>query len=145
MGRAKRRHAVSAAGDRIQEEHGRVRDVIRVLGEAPDLVELLRRLEDFRAAIMPHFAAEEEPGGFFDVVAGCGNLDLGRIQQLRQDHWAFLAEIDRLGEAARACLRGPVAEVLRQAADLARRVQEHEAREVEVLGDALYNDSGEGD
>jgi len=145
MGRAKRKRAVSAAGDRIQEEHGRLRDVIRLLGEAPDLVELLRRLEDFRAAIMPHFAAEEGPGGFFDVVASSTSLDLGRVEHLRHDHWTFRAEIDRLGEAARACLRGPVAEVLRQAADLSRRVQEHEAREVEVLGDALYSDTGEGD
>lgn len=135
---------VAGTSGQILEEHRRVQHLVRRIGEAPDLLELLRRLEEFRTAIVPHFAEEEAPGGFFDVVRSRAARHLDRLHRLEADHGAILGELDGLAERARACLAGPVAEVLRQAAALTRRLAEHEARETRILVDTLYVDVGEG-
>jgi hypothetical protein len=96
-----------------------------------------------RAALVPHFQAEETAGGFFDVVRDAAPRHLGRVAQLAREHEAFLAGIDDLVAGARACLAGPVAQVLTQAEQLAGRLRAHEAGENELMIDALYVDIGE--
>ena len=86
---------------------------------------------------------EEAPGGFFDSVRGAAPRFGATIEALREDHRLFLKDVDALATGARACLAGPVAEVLKQAAELGRRLRDHETREGEVLLDALYDDVGE--
>jgi hypothetical protein len=137
--------SISNANVQAIEEHRKIRELTERLGHAPSLVELLRRLQELRSFMAPHFTDEEAPGGFFDVVRTQASRHLGTVQQLETEHAALLGELDRLAEGARACLVGPVAEILKQAREFARRLHEHEARENELLIDALYVDVGGGD
>lgn len=128
--------------DRLGESHTRIAEVIRELGAASDLGGLLQRLREFRAFVAPHFLEEEEPDGFFDIVRTRSSRHVGRVKQLEGEHLALLEQIDRLAARARACLDGPVAEILRAAGDLGRRLAEHEAAECALLIEALYVDIG---
>lgn len=136
--------SVIGTKEQALEEHRRIQQVVRRVGEASDLVELLRRLDEFRAFIVPHFAEEEGSGGFFDQIRARAARHLDQVQQLEAEHGRLLDEIDRLADQARACLAGPVAEVLRRAGLLARGLFDHEARETRLLVDTLYIDVGEG-
>jgi hypothetical protein len=131
--------------DSLLARHRTIREMTYRVESAPDLHELLLRLADLWAVLVPHFAEEEAPEGFFDVIRDRASRHLGRVAQLGRDHAAFLAEIDRLADRARGCLAGPVAEILRQGQDLARRLREHEAGENDLLIDAMYTDIGEDD
>jgi len=127
------------------EDHRRIREVTERLAHAQSLVDLLRRLQDLRLLMASHFTDEEAEGGFFDIIRTHASRHLGAVRQLEREHEVLLAEMDRLAEGARACLAGPVAEILKQAREFARRTQEHEARENELLLDALYVDVGGGE
>jgi len=137
--------SISNANAQAIEEHRKIRELTERLGHAQSLVDLLRRLQELRLLMVPHFTDEEAQGGFFDVVRTQASRHLGAVRRLEREHEVLLAELDKLAEGARACLAGPVAEVLRQAREFARRTQEHEARENELLIDALYVDVGGGD
>ena len=54
------------------------------------------------------------------------------------------AAAGRLDEI-RACVAGPVAPLRTQASTLADRIERHEARESDLLGDAMSTDVGAGD
>lgn len=135
--------SVARARDEFFHEHRKIQDSTRQIESVRDLHELLRCLQRARTLLEHHFVSEEAPGGFFDTVRSAAPRFSPRVEKLGEDHRAFLSELDQLAERARACLAGPVAEVLKQAADLARRLREHEAHEGEILIDALYDETGE--
>lgn len=118
---------------------------MRQLEHARDLVEFLESLQHFRRLIVAHFNDEETPGGFFDVVRGRSSRHLSVVEQLGKDHGTFLDDLDGVAARARACLAGPVAEILKQGTQLGWRLRDHEARENQLLIDAMYSDTGEGD
>ena len=129
--------------DQVQEAHRKIRQATGRLGSASDLRELLQRLHELRLLIAPHFTDEERPDGFFDLIRARSARHLGAVKQLENEHQAFLGAINGLAEQAQACLAGPVTHILKEAAELARRMHEHEVREDALLGDALYIDIGE--
>jgi hypothetical protein len=135
--------SMAGTKDQAQEAHRMIQEATRRLGSAPDLRGLLQRLHELRLLIAPHFTDEERPDGFFDLIRARSARHLGAVKQLETEHQAFLGAIDGLAEQARACLAGPVAHILKEGAELARRMHEHEAREDALLGDALYIDIGE--
>ena len=137
--------AIPGANAQALEDHRKIRELTGRLAQAPSLLELLRRLQELRALMAPHFREEEAPGGFFEIVSTQASRHLGAVRQLEQEHAALLSEIDGVAERARACLMGPVAEILKQAKALVRRIESHESRENELLIDALYVDVGGGD
>jgi hypothetical protein len=89
--------------------------------------------------------SEEAPEGFFDGMRNAPSRPLAKVAQLEKEHWALLAELDRVSEGARVCLAGPVAAVLSEARALARRIRTHEAAENALLLDTMYTDLGKGD
>jgi hypothetical protein len=131
--------------DQVLDEHRRVRDITKRMGDARDLRDLLERLREARGLVVTHFSSEEAPGGFYDLLRGAAPSYLGRIDQMQREHQAMLGDLDRLLERAQACLDGPIAEIFQDVADLARRLQRHEARENEVLLDSMYTDLGQGE
>ncbi len=135
--------SMASAHDQALEAHREIQQATRQLGSASDLVDLLRRLQELRGLIAPHFMDEEKPDGFFDLIRARSGRHLGRVKELENEHQALFSAIDGLAERARACLAGPIAQILKEAADLARRMHEHEARENALLIDALYVDIGE--
>ena len=137
--------SVTGIDEQIVAEHRRIRDLTRQLDETSELRELLTRLAQLRVELVAHFLREEEVEGLFNMIRSMAPRLLGRMAQLETEHYTFLDDIDVLGARARACLTGPVAEVLREAHALTRRLRNHEAAEDEVLLDTLYNDLGQGD
>ena len=129
--------------DQAREAHQKIRQATGRLGSASDLRELLQHLHELRLQIAPHFTDEERPDGFFDLIRARSARHLGAVKQLENEHRVLLGAIDGLAEQARACLAGPVAHILKEAAELARLLHEHETREDALLGDALYIDIGE--
>ena len=131
--------------DQLLHAHEQIYAAVRQLEHARDLVELLESLQHFRRLIVAHFDDEETPGGFFDVVRTRSSRHLEVLERLGKDHGTFLDDLDGAAARARACLAGPVAEILKQGVQLAWRLRDHEARENRLLIDAMYTDSGEGD
>jgi hemerythrin-like domain-containing protein len=129
----------------VLAEHRRLRELTHDLEAVADLHQLLLRVGEFRAALVTHFLDEEAVGGLYDTIRGMAPRQIGRLDQLQREHAQLLAQVDGLAAAARACLEGPVAQVLEQARALARRVRAHEAAEDDVLLDTLYTDLGQGD
>jgi hypothetical protein len=125
------------------EQHRHIRLLAERVKTAPDLVQLLQCLREFRAAAVLHFADEEAPEGFFEIVRSRAGRHLDTVQRFEREHQTLLGEIDRVAERARECLAGPVADILRVASELAHQLNDHEARENELLLDALYIDLGE--
>lgn len=136
---------VDATTAAVVEQHRTIHELADRIAHARSLVELLHQLKEFRALLATHFLAEESPGGFFDVVRGRAARHAAAVERLQREHGSFLGDIDRLADAARACLAGPVAELLQEARALAGRQREHEDRENALLIDAMYTDGGQGD
>lgn len=128
--------------EQVLDDHRRIRDATRHMETARDLADLFGHLREFRALLESHFMSEEAAGGLYDNMRALGAEDPGKIEQLRQEHGELLGEIDGLSRRVQACLDGPVAEVLRKAGELARRLRHHETRENALLMDAAYTDLG---
>lgn len=136
---------LAGAETQLLAEHQRIRDLLRAIEASADLPELLRRLAEARPVLAAHFLAEEAADGFYDWIRSLAPRQLGLVDCLQAEHRRFLAELDGLAERARACLAGPVAALLAEAQTLVGRVRAHEAREDELLLDALYTDLGHGE
>ena len=130
---------------RLLADSSRVELMAQQLKQAHGLGALVHSLKELRAILERHFSEEEAPDGFFDMVRERSAHHLGRIAQFRQQHDAFLRETDTIAALAQACLAGPVAEILKQAADLARRIEQHEMKESDLLVEAMNSDAGAGD
>lgn len=129
----------------ILAEHRRIRDLTRQIENTGELRELLIRLAEFRSVLVAHFFSEEAEAGFYDTIRSMTPRQPGRVAQLEKEHQALLADLDALAAGARACLAGPVAEVLGGARALTCRLRDHEAAEDDILLDAVYTDLGQGD
>lgn len=136
---------VTGAEEGLLAEHRRIRSLTREIETVCDLRDLLRLLQEFRALLVPHFLDEERSDGFYETIRRMSPRQLALTDELEREHLAFLVEIDRAAERARACLAGPVAAVLAEVRMLAHRVTEHEAREDNLLLDTMYIDLGHGD
>src|SRR5574341_1183181 len=141
---AKGTPSVTGIDEQIVAEHRRIRDLTHQLDDTSGLRELLTGLAELRAALVAHFLREEEAEGLFDMIRSMAPRLLERMTQLEHEHQSILEDIDALGARARACLAGPVAEVLGEARAVTRRLRNHEAAEDEVLLDTVYNDLGQG-
>lgn len=126
----------------VDERH--VKDAVQRVRQADRLRDLVRLLGELGGTLEAHFGREEEPDGFFDLIRDRSAVHIGPVEQLRREHVAFMRDVETLAEKARACLAGPVAEIYRQAADLAARLERHEKRESDLLGEAMNRDPGAG-
>jgi hemerythrin HHE cation binding domain-containing protein len=131
--------------EQLLSEDRRVAAMAGAVRRRQGLGALAHALKDLRATLVNHFAGEEEPDGFFDVIIDRAPVFIGRVEQLRHEHTTFLRDVDLILDRVRACLVGPVAEIMRDAAALAERIERHEAREGNLLGDAMRTDIGAGD
>lgn len=145
MNEAGGRDAATGVEAQILAEHKEIHALGQHIENSRDVVEVLRLLQDFRTLLVGHFATEEARDGFFDVIRGMTPRQLAKVDHLEKEHSALLAEVDRVGESARACMAGPVAAVLAEARALVRRLRNHEAAEDSLLLDTFYDDLGQGD
>jgi uncharacterized protein (UPF0262 family) len=136
---------VVAVDDQLLAEHRLIRQFTKQFESAGELRTLLTVLAEARPTLVAHFLNEEAAEGFYDRVRSTVPSRIERVDRLEREHQAFLNDLDALAARSRACLAGPVAEILSDARSLAQRLLKHEAAEDEVVADALYGEVGQGD
>lgn len=130
------------AGRRIAEEHRALREILTRVETATDLPALLAALGELRALLIPHFAGEEADEGIEGLLGRRAPHLLSHLEHVLGEHAEILEDLDRVTACACACLDGPVAEALREAAALAARLHAHEEKETELLVGAVYTGLG---
>jgi len=141
---AGRGSATRRTHEEIHEEHRLLGEMLRDLEGSRDLFGLPGKLGELRRRLVDHFETEEAADGLYAVVERSGSHLLGRVQQVVDEHARFLATIDQLSASVKACLDGPVQEIRGGIEGLVAALRDHEARETELLSDALYTDLGGG-
>jgi hemerythrin HHE cation binding domain-containing protein len=142
MSIADRERLTSQDATRLFEADRRIAELADSLRHTQGLGELARLLRHLRFTLEVHFASEEAPDGFFDMLRDRAAANVAGVEQLRHEHVLFVRDIDLIQDRVRACLAGPVAELMRQAAALADRIEKHETRESDLLGEAMSTDVG---
>ncbi|NJL29005.1 MAG: hypothetical protein HC897_14510 [Thermoanaerobaculia bacterium] len=133
-----------ASAQRIADEHRALGTTVHQLETTTDLRQLIPLLQTLRVQLEAHFASEEGDDGLEEAISSDAPHLLSSLQHIFDDHRAFLAHLDDLSAKTRACLDGPVAEILAGSVQLAQDLRAHEERETELLNDALYTDFGRG-
>ncbi len=131
------------ARQQIRREHENLHNTISFIEQTSDLRVLMPMLADLRGQLERHFAHEEGDDGLHDAIGDSAPHFLTAVQRLFEEHRDFLSTLDQLIEEAQACWEGPLADILRRAEALCRRLGEHEAEETELLTDAVLLDLGD--
>ncbi|MDX1631836.1 MAG: hemerythrin domain-containing protein [Thermoanaerobaculia bacterium] len=133
------------ARQRIEREHEALRVLVGRVEEAEDLQELSGLLEELETALDAHFESEEAEDGLHAAIDRTAPHKQNALEELFEEHRAFLTRVQELADEARRCLEGPMKEVVHGARELARELREHEERETELFLDANYTEYGGGD
>jgi hypothetical protein len=145
MSTADRQRLTTHDAERLLAADSRIEAMAQSLRGVQGLGHLTQALRHLRDILEVHFADEEAPDGFFDMIRDRAGLYVARVEQLRQEHGALMRDVDAILDQVRACVAGPVAAIRTQASTLADRIERHEARESDLLGDAMGTDVGAGD
>ncbi len=136
--------SVASSLDEIAEEHRALGVALKGLETAGDPAAILPQLEDLRTLLERHFAGEEASDGLPDTVGTNAPHLLAALEGIFDEHREFLKDLDVLAAETRACLaRG--AELRSSVVQFVDRMREHEVRETQLIGDAVYNDVGQAD
>jgi len=131
--------------DVVLAEHRAFRDGVARLRDARSRDEIISRLLEFRGMSRAHFAGEEADEGFFESVALSAPRHQAALIELEREHGEFLHEMDALVVRARECSKADLAAVHGGIEALIDRLQDHEARENEILQEVMNMDLGTGD
>ncbi len=126
----------------IEEDHDEIKEILGRMQATTDPHVLLPVLEELRGALREHFAREEEPDGMHEIVTSMAPNSVASLQNILGEHEVFTERLDRLIERARACVEGPMARILHDAAELSESLHDHEARESALFTDAVFTDLG---
>lgn len=132
----------SAPPNYIEDHHALNVILGRVLGTR-DLDLLVPLLGELQRLLEEHFSREEHDDGLFQMVRDRAPQHMEQIEALQAEHPLFLAAVRDLEKKTRACIDGPVNEIMTGISKLCQDLQVHETRENGVLSDALYRDLGE--
>lgn len=123
--------------EKVHSDHQALRSHFAELAEGVSFGKAAELLGILRAELPEHFAYEEKPGGFFDMIRDDAPRNLESIGRLVAEHRALETELDALGrlfDEARERLK-----------TLGRHLTAHEEAEGDLLMDAEYLDLGTGD
>jgi len=126
----------------ISEQHEELKVLVTALPAIRDLPLLVTRLRELRDGLEAHFELEEGPNGFHDIVLEEAPRHHANVQRLFEEHREFLRRLDAIAFKARDCIENHAMEIYREVDAFARALEGHEARENEILGDAIYSDTG---
>ena len=130
--------------DEIAEEHRALGDALKRLEAAAEPAAILPQLEDLRRLLERHFAGEEAADGLPRTVGHNAPHLLAALEGIFDEHREFLKDLDVLAAESRACIaRG--AELRSSVVEFVGRMREHEVRETQLIGDAVYTDIGHVD
>jgi hemerythrin len=134
--------ASSAARDRIDEEHHRLRELLKTLNQSEDRTRLPSLLDELREVLVTHFESEEGPEGLHKAVQQLAPRHVHHVEEVIDEHTQLLDSLDDLRERARTMNEGTWPDVQRGVTDLTERLREHEERENELFDDSLLTDLG---
>ena len=130
--------------DEIAEEHRALGEALRGLEAAGDPAVILPRLEELRGLLERHFAGEEASDGLPETVSANAPHLLAALEGIFDEHREFLKDLDVLAAETRACIARS-AELKSSVVEFVGRMRDHEVRETQLIGDAVYDDIGHGD
>ena len=121
----------------LEREHRRILKLIERLRGHDSLDGLESLLDQLRTLVIVHFAREQLPDGFYDLLGSQGETRRGQIQALIADHGAILATLNALLEDVRNADASAGPNLLEQAMQLTEQLNEHEHREHDFASAAL--------
>jgi iron-sulfur cluster repair protein YtfE (RIC family) len=137
--------SMSASQQTIARQHEELHGLVRGLPKTHDLAALVERLGELRSQLEAHYAVEEGEQGFYEIVVKRAPRHHTKVQRLFDEHRDLLRRVDVIATRTRALLDGPAAEIHRDVVELVKLLEDHEHRENELLGDAMYRDTGFGE
>lgn len=126
----------------IEQEHDSIKEILERLEAATDPLRLLSLLDELRASLVKHFVREEAPEGLYEIIANMSPTMVASLQNVLAEHQEILGRLDRLRVRTLDCLKGPIAAVLSDAAELSSSLRTHEERETKLFTDAVFSDLG---
>lgn len=141
----RRDESVRRNKDAVLAEHRALREILARMREAEKREDLVARLLEFRSATRQHFDGEEAPGGFYENVILSAPRHQAALEDLREEHGRFLMEAERLTLTARECPDEELDRLRTDVRSLVERLDDHEARENEILLEVMNTDLGAGD
>ncbi len=133
--------SVASSLDEIAEEHRDLGVALQGLEAAADPAAILPQLEDLRSLLERHFAGEEASDGLPETVGNNAPHLLAALEGIFDEHREFIKDLDVLSAETRACI-ARVAELKSSVVEFVDRMREHEVRETQLIGDAVYTDVG---
>jgi malate synthase len=129
-GKAGTTHAAEQIQAALDEDHDRLRALLERVDRASDVAALAASLDELSRMLTEHFAHEEHAKGFYGLLGAKSPRHRQELARMVQEHHEILGALKQLVERA----KGPAApsDVVRQSGELARRLLEHEKREVEM-------------
>ncbi len=130
---------------KMADEHRELRQTLDRIEQESDLTALIALLKDLYAQLDQHFAEEESEDGLSQTIGDASPQHSRRLEQLFDEHKAFLATTASIMDRAQALLDGPKTTIVRDAQHLADDLRAHEEAETEIVMDSIYSDIGSGD
>mgnify|MGYP004000887427 CR=1 FL=1 len=130
----------SGSADEIVSEHERVRKLLAKLAESDDWALLREVATELQSLLRGHFAHEESPDGLHQIIGFATPWNLRQVDDLVAEHSSIVTLIDALVAGAEdATDRDAVMKTRAELGDLLKR---HEARETELLSEAMNTELG---
>ena len=133
------RSAAAAPGslDGVLDEHAEVRELIEAIQAATDRQLLSSLFERLRTLFETHFAREESADGMLESTAGVSREHGVEASALASEHRQMMERLRRLSERLQSDSSAPLSSFENEIADFLAQVRGHEAREADLLADAV--------
>ena len=121
----------------LEKEHRRILKLIERLRGHESLDGLDSLLEQLRTLVIVHFAREQLPDGFYELLGARAETRREQMQALIADHGAILATLNALLEDVKNADTSAGPNLLEQTMQLTEQLREHEHREHDFASAAL--------
>jgi len=120
-------HAAEQVRAALDEDHGRLEELLARVRSSNDVSALSASLDELRSMLTEHFAHEEHAKGLYGLLGSTWH-HRREIERMTQEHRQLLSALQGLADRAKG--NGPEADLVRQSGELAGQLLDHELREV---------------
>jgi len=125
-------HAVDQVTRALDEDHGRLHELTGRLARSGDVTALSHALEELSRTLSEHFAQEEHAKGFYGILSARSPEHRAQTARLTEEHQEILRDLGALVSRSRDAAPS-AGDLGRDAAALAARLHDHEARELTLV------------
>ena len=126
----------------LEKEHRRLMKLADRLRAHGTMIGLAQLLDELRTLLIVHFAREQLPDGFYDILGDSAENRRDEIQVLINDHGAILSALNALLADAKTPDPDVEANVLDRLTQLVDQLHDHEHREHRFAVDILRERDG---